>query len=244
MMKAERVLIFYKYKKSTLNTIIFAATALELQAAEAAMAAWRHQYPQTPLQIRGVVSGIGATATAYHCTRAFLQAPEPIDLAINIGIAGTFWPDRPLGAVYRLRGDYFGDLGIQTARGFESLFDADILDAYTFPFRGGMLTPAPLQPEQEAALAEIPCATGVTVQRIVEENTSESHPFPGPVTDVETMEGAAFFYVCLCEKIPCLSLRAISNRVGERDKSKWNIPLALQQLEATLKNLSPLVINP
>ena len=224
-----------------MNTIIFAATALELRAAEAAITAWRRQDPY--IQVQTAVSGIGCTATAYHCTRTFLQAPESIDLAIHIGIAGAFGPERPLGSVYRVQRDYFGDLGIQTARGFESLFDARLLDADTFPFKGGVLSPPPLRPELEAALAGIPATTGVTVQRITEADTSTASCFSGPTPELETMEGAAFFYVCLSEKIPCLALRAISNRVGERDKSKWNIPLALQQLESTLKNLNPLVLS-
>ena len=224
-----------------MNTIIFAATALELQAANAAIAAWRHQYPQTPLQVRTVVSGMGDTATAYHCTRALLQAPEPIDLAINIGIAGAFGFHLAIGTVCRVSCDYFGDAGIQTAQGFESLFDAQLLEADTFPFKAGRLRPPPLRPEQEAALNRVPCVGGVTVQRITEANLAKPS-FAEPVPELESMEGAAFFYVCLSEKIPCLALRAVSNRVGERDKSQWNIPLALQQLEATLKSLSPLAL--
>jgi futalosine hydrolase len=55
--------------------------------------------------------------------------------------------------------------------------------------------------------------------------------------DIETMESAAFFYVCLQEKIPFLALRAISNKVEPRDKSKWNIPLAMQNLSNVLKNV-------
>jgi futalosine hydrolase len=52
--------------------------------------------------------------------------------------------------------------------------------------------------------------------------------------DIETMEGAAFFYVCSKENIPFLALRAVSNRVEPRDKAKWNIPLALKNLSDEL----------
>ncbi|MDD2492134.1 MAG: hypothetical protein PHV12_08105, partial [Bacteroidales bacterium] len=54
---------------------------------------------------------------------------------------------------------------------------------------------------------------------------------------IESMEGAAFFYVCLLEKIPFVELRSVSNEVGERDRSKWNIPLALSQLRESVKEL-------
>jgi len=61
--------------------------------------------------------------------------------------------------------------------------------------------------------------------------------FSSPLAHVESMEGAAFFYVCMNEHIPCLSLRAVSNRVGERDKNKWNIPLALAELRKMLASI-------
>ncbi len=32
--------------------------------------------------------------------------------------------------------------------------------------------------------------------------------------DIETMEGATFFYICSRENIPFLAVRAISNKVG------------------------------
>jgi len=54
---------------------------------------------------------------------------------------------------------------------------------------------------------------------------------------IESMEGAAFFYVCILEKIPFIEIRSVSNEVGERDRSKWNIPLALDSLKEANKKL-------
>lgn len=51
------------------------------------------------------------------------------------------------------------------------------------------------------------------------------------------MEGAAFFYVCIQEKVPFIEIRSVSNEVGERDRTKWNIPLALDSLKEAMKNL-------
>jgi futalosine hydrolase len=48
------------------------------------------------------------------------------------------------------------------------------------------------------------------------------------------MEGATFFYICSGEKIPFLAIRSISNRVEPRDKNKWNIPVALNNLSEKL----------
>jgi futalosine hydrolase len=51
------------------------------------------------------------------------------------------------------------------------------------------------------------------------------------------MEGAAFFYICASEKIPFVALRGISNMVERRNKNKWNIPLALDNLALKLEDV-------
>jgi futalosine hydrolase len=51
------------------------------------------------------------------------------------------------------------------------------------------------------------------------------------------MEGAALHYVALCEKIPFLQLRAVSNYVGERDKNKWALREAIANLNMELQRI-------
>ena len=53
---------------------------------------------------------------------------------------------------------------------------------------------------------------------------------------IENMEGAAFFDVCLREQIPFWELRAISNTVGE-PFGQWNIPLATDALARAIGRL-------
>lgn len=209
-----------------MRILITAATPAELLPAQEICETIKYH------DIKTMVTGIGATATAYHTLKALSAAPNrPFDVAINTGIAGSFCDSLPVGSVVRVVSDYFGDCGMQTASGFQSLFDAHLLDADTFPFRSGKLAPDKLVPEWEAALAFLPLAEGVTVQHLV-----EGCPPPAP-SKVETMEGAAFFYVCMYEHIPCIALRAVSNKAGERDKSKWDIPLSLSALKKTLANI-------
>jgi futalosine hydrolase len=54
---------------------------------------------------------------------------------------------------------------------------------------------------------------------------------------VETMEGAALHYVCLQQNVPFLQIRSISNEVGERDKSKWKMKEAVENLNTELQKL-------
>jgi futalosine hydrolase len=51
---------------------------------------------------------------------------------------------------------------------------------------------------------------------------------------IESMEGAALHYVGLQMHVPFIQLRAVSNYVGERDKSKWNFSMALDNLTDTV----------
>jgi futalosine hydrolase len=44
------------------------------------------------------------------------------------------------------------------------------------------------------------------------------------------MEGAAVFKVCNEFFIPCIQIRAISNKVEKRNKENWNMPLAIRNL--------------
>ena len=55
--------------------------------------------------------------------------------------------------------------------------------------------------------------------------------------DIETMEGAALHYVCLQENIPFLQIRSVSNYVGERDKTKWKMKEAVENLNTELTKL-------
>ncbi|MDR2586092.1 MAG: hypothetical protein LBC84_07750 [Prevotellaceae bacterium] len=182
------------------------------------------------LTIDAIETGIGTTPTAYHTLKAIAKSLDPrYDLAINIGIAGTLCNSLSIGSVVRVTSDHFGDNGIQTALGFQNLFDAQLLDANVFPYKSKRLSPDNLTPQWESALASLPIAQGITVQHPSDRPTME-------VNGIETMEGAAFFYVCIYESIPCFALRAISNRAGERDKSKWNIPLAINSLQKTLSS--------
>ena len=76
----------------------------------------------------------------------------------------------------------------------------------------------------------LPDATGNTVQQLDDR-------YRRVTADVESMEGAAFFETCLRHGLPFAELRAVSNAVGERDHARWDIALALRNLEAALQTL-------
>jgi futalosine hydrolase len=52
--------------------------------------------------------------------------------------------------------------------------------------------------------------------------------------NVVSMEGAAVFYVCRSLGVTCLQIRSVSNKVVPRSQSKWDIPMALENLKNDL----------
>ena len=56
---------------------------------------------------------------------------------------------------------------------------------------------------------------------------------------MESMEGAAAAHVAALYNVPVIEFRAVSNFVGERDKTKWDIDKAVRQIENALANCLP-----
>lgn len=192
---------------------------------------------QYGLDITYMLTGIGTTSTSYKLTKMLNSSSVAFDLAVNIGIAGSFSSDFPIGSVARIEKEVFGDVGFETYGGFQTLFDYKILDADTHPFKKGALHTPDLSPEVEKAMKEYKKASSVTVQTVsgLPEKTTQLKKDFTP--QIESMEGAAFFYVSILEKIPFIELRSVSNEVGERNRAKWNIPLALDSLKNANKKL-------
>jgi futalosine hydrolase len=157
------------------------------------------------------------------------------DLAVNIGIAGSYRDDLVTGEVVIPVSDCFADAGVETNDGFLTLAEAGLEDPDRFPFMGGWINAEnrfvakAVKVLRPVRAVTVNTATGS--QNNIKMISKRYHP------DIETMEGASFFYICSRENIPFLALRAVSNRVEPRNKEKWNIPLALNNLSATLKKV-------
>lgn len=183
------------------------------------------------LEISVLVTGVGTVMTAWKMKQWLSQNPRP-SLAINIGIAGAFKEEIETGEVVISVTDCFADMGIETDSGFITLFEAGFNDPNEFPFRNGWINSDPV------VLSRLP----KTLRQVTAITVNTSSGSPETISryvlkynpDIETMEGAAFFYVCSTEKIPFFSLRAVSNRITPGRKEKWDIPAALESLSKRL----------
>jgi futalosine hydrolase len=189
-------------------------------------------YALGPARCMLLVTGPGIAATCWHLGQHFARnSPQ---WAINVGIAGSLDERLPLGAVLELRSERFADLGVEEADGrFTDLFELGLLAPDARPFSGGGLH----NPLAGKGGWGLPLAEGLTVQKVHGHAPSiAALRAKYPSAQLESMEGAAFFYACLQAGVPFAEIRSVSNRVEPRKREAWDIPLAINQLNAALQH--------
>ena len=186
-------------------------------------------FQKNGLTVRILVTGVGITATAWNLGR-YLAVHQP-DLALNVGIAGAFDRSLQLGDVVHVISERFGDLGVEESDGrFSDLFELGLQESSEPPFVNGLLyNPA------AAEYRFLPPVKGLTVNKVHGSQASiDAIRQKYPDAQVESMEGAAFFYACLQSLIPFLQIRSISNYVEPRNRAGWQLGLAIEALNAAL----------
>jgi futalosine hydrolase len=181
-----------------------------------------------------LVSGIGAVATAWSL-KTWLSLNFKPDLVINAGLAGSFKDDIRIGDVVMPVSDCFADAGIEDGDNFLTLSEAALADPDEFPYIDGILH---AESKYCALMSSIlKPVKAITVNTVTGSEATRRKLVNKFNPDIETMEGATFFYICTRENLPFLALRAISNRVEHRDKSKWDVPSAMNSLSGKIKEV-------
>jgi futalosine hydrolase len=180
-----------------------------------------------------LLPGVGMLVTAYHMGRRLSQINY--DLAINAGIAGSFRPELPIGEVVEVTEDCVTELGAEGDSGMVSFFELGLMDPDAYPYRNGRLVN--VLPVRARTLEQVRKVTGSTVNTIRGTAEGVRRVKAQSAADIETMEGASFLYSCLSARIPSIQIRSVSNFVEERDKAKWDVPLALKNLNRTLEEV-------
>jgi futalosine hydrolase len=173
-----------------------------------------------------LVTGIGGIFTSYALTRKLSN--KKYDLVINAGIAGSFNTSFSIGDVVSVESEQFADLGIEDKNDFYTIFEKKFALKDDFPFTDAKLENSYIF---DFGLKK---TSGITVNTTHGNNKSVDLFKNKFNADVETMEGAAVFYVCLQEGVKFMQIRAISNYVEQRDVAKWDIPLAINNLNQKL----------
>lgn len=222
-----------------MRLLIISATSLEIKPLLVELGKGRTlkyhitRYRYKHFQIDILITGVGmvpaavGTSTALGCYK--------YDAVINAGICGSFNRDIPIGKVLNIISDFLPETGAQDGEHFLSIIDLKLLNQEEFPFSGGKLVNDSVF--ESPLLNGLLIVTGATVNT-VHGNTQLINSFLSRhKVDVESMEGAAFIYACKMHKIRHMQIRSVSNYIEERAVSKWDIPLAVTNLNQFLLDL-------
>jgi len=171
-------------------------------------------------EVEFLVTGVGMVAAAFALGKHLVA--NQYDLVLNLGIAGSFDRSITLGEVVEVVEDRLSELGAEDDEAFlpietlgfgESVFKTDTrLSSYT-----------------DHQLKQVTAVTVNTVhghEPSIQKLTGRTQP------QLESMEGAAFFYACKEAGVPCMQIRAVSNYVEKRNRDAWQIGLAIKNLNS------------
>lgn len=178
---------------------------------------------QNEITLEGIdhlVTGVGMVATAIELSKKLSE--NKYDLVINAGIAGSFNRSFPIGQVVEVVKDTFSEIGAQDGNQFLNPNDIGLNVDNVF---------------HNEAKTSFESVSAITVNTIHGEDTSIVRVMYRFNPQIETMEGAAFFMTCQRFSVNCIQLRSISNYVEKRNKSKWDIPTAIKNLNIELNNI-------
>ncbi len=178
-----------------------------------------------------LITGVGVPFTQYHLQKRLQQVDY--DMIIQAGFAGAFTDELKLGETVVVKQDTFGDLGMEEAHGFHSIFETPFADKDEFPFSDGWL----VNTDEWLNSTVYKKVNAITVNKVSDDELLKQQRIHTFRPAIETMEGAALHYVCLQEKVPFLQLRTISNYVGIRDKTQWKMKESVENLNAALNDI-------
>lgn len=184
-----------------------------------------------------LITGIGMMATSFSLTKSILNKRP--DFILQAGVAGCLDKNLPLTKIVLVEEETIGDLGVEEHGAFKTLFELNLLDKNSFPWKDGKLCNN-IEILKSTGLTVV---DGVTVNEISTNQDRIGYYHKQLNASVESMEGAALHYIALQEKIPFLQMRSLSNFAGERDKNKWVMDVAIANLNIELIRLVTKFLN-
>ena len=196
-----------------MKLLIVAATSTELKQVFEHFNLPAQNFIETS-QFDILITGVGMTATAFALGQ---NLSAKYNLVLNVGIAGSFDKNIPLGTLINIETDTIAELG---AEDLDHFLTIDELGFGTNTFGATY------------SLTGLQNTNAITVNKVHGNADSITKTIAMFSPTIESMEGAAVFYACQQLKIPCAQVRAISNYVEPRNRDNWQIGLAVKNLNA------------
>lgn len=205
-----------------MRVLLAAATEFEVKGVIEEISDLHSKRSTQNLQL--LITGVGMVATAFALGQHL--ASNQYDLAINLGIAGSFDRSIALGEVVEVVEDRFSELG---AEDDEALLTIDELG-----FGESIFSASASASDYGSELKKV---KAITVNTIHGNEINIQKLTDRLDVQLESMEGAAFFYACKQAGVPCLQIRAVSNYVEKRNRDAWQIGMAIKNLNTFVADL-------
>jgi futalosine hydrolase len=181
-------------------------------------------------------TGMGTVNTASALTYQ-LERQRP-GLVLQFGMAGAYAPSGlTIGSVACATEEIYGDVGVLTPEGWHP---ADLIGIPLVPGDPPRFNRFPLDSDRvQKAARRCGAETGpfLTLSQCTGVQSLADELFERFGAVCENMEGAAAAHVCALYEMPFLEIRGISNIVENRDRSRWNIPLAVSAVQKAVLTL-------
>jgi futalosine hydrolase len=184
-----------------------------------------------------LVTGVGQLQCASRLMEILCK--RDYKFVLQAGLAGSFSERYRKRAVVEVVEEILADFGAEGDGIFLDICDMGLLPKDSHPFTDGILKLA--QPLDIGVLC-LPQVRSVTVNRTLADPKSIGWVSGRYSPDVVNMEGAALFYVCLTRGVPFVELRSISDMVGPRDKSSWDIKGGIEALNVEVIKILDLLV--
>lgn len=170
----------------------------------------------------GVGMASAAAATAYCLAR------EPFDAVLSMGVGGGFDHRADVGDAVVATSSIACQLGADSPDGYLDFGELGLTDT-VLPGTGDVERLAGRLGARLGPVLSVETVTGT------DERALDYALRWAPVA--EAMEGFGVWTAARAAGVPAYEIRAISNRVGRRDRSSWEIGRALDTLSLTAKRL-------
>lgn len=188
--------------------------------------------------IQVLITGVGMVNTALMVGRYSINH---YDLVINVGVCGAFNRQLELGQLVHITEDILSEMGAEDGENLLTYDQLNLPGEHIFSENYTVSNPF---------IDSLKKVKGITVNTVHGNDNTIKKVQQLYNPDVESMEGAAFFAatknsgtnfkqmvyenretsVSYPSSDNCIQIRAISNYVEKRDKSKWQMPLAIKNL--------------
>lgn len=207
-----------------MNCLVIAATPIEI----APFLTYLKKENKFKYEIDVLITGIGLTATTYALLNQ-INIKKPAFI-IQAGVGGCFDINIKLGTVVAIKKETIADQSVVELKTLKTLFDLKLLPQNKNPFSNGWL----VNSNDILRKIKLRKVTGISVNEITTDKKKVKLYRDRFKPVIESMEGAALHYVSLMEKIPFLQIRSVSNYIAERNKQKWNMKEAVENLNKEL----------